>query len=71
MDASDHAIGGILVKLVPGSARKRPVAMDNLVLDGAGVLPIARNCAKLQVDSFPSGPPIVTDHDLDPNIVDK
>jgi hypothetical protein len=71
VDASDHAIGGILVKLVPGSERKRPVTMDNWVLDGAGVLPIARNCAKLQVDSFPTGPRIVTDHDLDPNVVDK
>jgi hypothetical protein len=43
--------------------------MDNWVLDGAGVLPIVRNCAKLQVDNFPTGPRIVKDHYMNPETV--
>jgi hypothetical protein len=46
-----------------------PVTMDNWVLDGAGALPRIRNCARLQVDGFPSTPKLVTDHDLDPRVV--
>ncbi|MFO0003323.1 MAG: hypothetical protein ACK559_19555, partial [bacterium] len=66
VDASDYAVGGILVKLVTGARGAMPVTMDNWVLDGSGVLPRIRNCARAQVDGFPSQPKIVTDHDLDP-----
>jgi hypothetical protein len=71
VDASDHAIGGILAILSDISHGQIPITMDNWVLDGAGVLPIVRNCAKLQVDNFPTGPRIVQDHDLDPDTVKK
>jgi len=69
VDASDYAVGGILVKLVTGARGAMPVTMDNWVLDGSGVLPRIRNCARAQVDGFPSQPKIVTDHDLDPRVV--
>jgi hypothetical protein len=38
------------------------------VLNGAGVLPKIRNCARLQVGDFKT-PVRVTDHDLDPAVV--
>jgi hypothetical protein len=56
MDASDHALGGIIVTLLYNGDGQMPVNMDNWVLDGAGVLPIVCNCAKLQVDNFPTCP---------------
>jgi len=71
VDASDRAIGGILIKTKHGNSRPMPVTMDNWVLDGAGVLPIIRNCARLQIDDIPTRPRIVTDHDLDPELVEK
>jgi hypothetical protein len=71
VDASDHAIGGILATLFDKGDGQIPLTMDNWVLDGAGVLPIVRNCAKMQVDNFPTGPRIVQDHDLDPDTVKK
>jgi hypothetical protein len=69
VDASDYAVGGILARLLPGGRGPMPVTMDNWVLDGAGALPRIRNCARLQVDGFPSTPKLVTDHDLDPRVV--
>ncbi len=66
VDASDYAVGGVLARLKPGGGAPTPVTMDNWVLDGAGVLPKIRNCARVQVDDFPSKPKLVTDHDLDP-----
>ncbi len=44
VDASDHAIGGILATLSDKGDGQIPITMDNWVLDGAGVLPIVRNC---------------------------
>jgi len=70
VDASDHAIGGILVKLKPGGCKPMPVTVDNWILDGAGVLPRIRNCARVQVDVFTKEPQRITDHDLDPNVVE-
>ncbi len=69
VDASDYAVGGVLVRLKPDGGGPTPVTMDNWVLDGAGVLPKIRNCARVQVDDFPSTPKLVTDHDLDPRVV--
>jgi hypothetical protein len=69
VDASDHAIGGVLAELNSTGTRQATVTMDNWVLDGAGVLPYIRNAVKMQVDGFPTRPRIVTDHDLDPDTV--
>jgi hypothetical protein len=69
VDASDHAIGGVLAELNSTGTRQATVTMDNWVLDGAGVLPYIRNAVKMQVDEFPTRPRIVTDHDLDPDTV--
>ncbi len=46
VDASDHAIGGILATLFYKGDGQIPIPMDNWVLDGAGVLPIVtvQNC---------------------------
>jgi hypothetical protein len=71
VDASYHAVGEILIKIIHGASRPMPVTMDYWVLDGAGVLPIIRNCARLQIDDIPTRPRIVTDHDLDPDLVEK
>jgi hypothetical protein len=71
VDASDHAIGGVLVKIKTGGCKPMPVTMDNWVLDGAGVLPRIRNCARMQVDVFSSNPKKITDHDLDPDEVQE
>jgi hypothetical protein len=65
MDASDHALGGIIVTILDYGDGQMLVTMDNWVLDGAGVLPIVCNCAILQVDNFPTCPQIAQDHDLD------
>ncbi len=65
MDASDHELGEIIVTILDNGDGQMPVMMDNLVLDGAGVLPIVCNFAKLQVDNFPTCRQIVQDHDLD------
>jgi hypothetical protein len=70
VDASGHAVGGILVQLKTDGGRPIPITMDNWVLDGAGVLPRIPNCAKLQVDGFPVSPRIVKNHDLDPGVVE-
>ena len=68
VDASDHAVGGYLALISPGGCTPMPVTLDNWVLDGAGVLPKIRNCARLQVDGF-NVPTRVTNHDLDPVVV--
>ncbi len=44
VDASGHAVGGILIQIIHGTSRPMPVTMDNWVLDRAGVLLIIRNC---------------------------
>jgi hypothetical protein len=55
MDASDHELGDIIVTILDNGDGQMPVMMGNWVLDGAGVLlPIVCNCAKLQVDNFPT-----------------
>jgi len=69
VDASNHAIGGIMVTLKPGGCEPMPVTLDNWILDGAGALPRIRNCAKLQVDDFPPGSNKCTEHDLDKEVV--
>jgi len=68
VDASGHAVGGVLVRLAQ-SGGVVPVTMDNWLLDGAGLLPRIRNCASLQVGGREQGPTRVTDHDLDPAVV--
>jgi RNase H-like domain found in reverse transcriptase len=69
VDASDHAIGGVLVRLAQPVAANIPVTMDNWLLDGAGLLPKIRNCASLQVGGEEQVPSLVTSHDLDPAVV--
>jgi len=43
--------------------------MDNWLLNMSGLLPRIRNCAKLQIGVGEEVPRIVTDHDLDPSVV--
>ena len=69
VDASNHAIGGVLVRLREVGDHGVPVTMDNWLLDGAGLLPRIRNCARLQVDVEERVPSIITAHDLDPAVV--
>jgi hypothetical protein len=68
VDASDHAVGGFLACISEGDCKSIPVTLDNWVLNGAGVLPKIRNCARLQVGDFKT-PVRVTEHDLDPAVV--
>jgi len=69
VDASNHAVGGIMVMLKSGGCEPMPVTMDNWILNGAGALPRISNCAKLQVDYLLSEPIRVTKHDLDQVVV--
>ncbi len=69
VDASDHAVGGIIATLVSGGRGLMPVTVDNWVLDGSGMLPRIHNCAHMLVDGFPLKPTVITDRDLDPGVV--
>jgi hypothetical protein len=62
-------VGGIIATLVSGGRGLMPVTMDNWVLDGSGMLPRIRNCARIQVDGSLLKLTVITDHDLDPRVV--
>jgi len=68
VDASGHAVVGVLARLRT-PAESVPVTMDNWLLDRAELLPHIRNCVRLQVDVGERGPTLVTEHDLDPAVV--
>ena len=69
VDASDVAVGGVLVQLVPGGAPNVPATMDNWLLQMDGFLLQIRNCASLQIGVGEEISVIVTNHDLDPDVV--
>ena len=69
VDASDRAIGGVLVRLLPLELKAVPCTIDNWLLDGAGLLPRLHSCADLQAGVGEQVVRPVVDHGLDPAVV--
>jgi len=74
-DASDVAVGGVVVKVTPSVSVKNVLTMDNFLLREAVPLSLNRGCANMQTDEL--GPyqygivPVRDKADLDPELTES